>query len=230
MQDWHRFAIYYLPAPGPLADLAARWLGWDIEDGHPRPHPDLAGLPLPVAEITATPRKYGFHGTIKPPFRLAPGEDAGALQRAFGALCDRLAPVSLPGLALHRLGGFLALTPEGDTSALAALAARAVMDLDRFRAPPPEAELARRRARPLSPAQEANLAAWGYPYVMDEFRFHLTLTGNLAPAEASSVADILAPEIEPLLPRPFTVDTLCLVGSDAEDRFRLIERRVLGGR
>ena len=70
MTHYSRYAVYYAPAPGPFAEFTARWLGWDAATGTEREHPEVPGLPLPVAEITATPRKYGFHGTLKPPFRL----------------------------------------------------------------------------------------------------------------------------------------------------------------
>ncbi|MCF1708674.1 DUF1045 domain-containing protein [Tabrizicola sp. J26] len=229
MGGFARYAIYWAPEPGPLADWAAGWLGWDPVGGTEPSHPDLPGLPRPVTEITATPRKYGFHGTVKPPFRLADGLDAAELDQTARALCADLAPVALPGLALHRIGGFVALTPEGDQTALAGLAARVVGALDRFRLPPDAAEIARRRPERLSERQREHLARWGYPYVMDEFRFHLTLSGDLPAAEAEALVSALAPAVAPLLPRPFSVDSLCLFGQADDGRFRLIERYALTG-
>ena len=70
MPEYTRFAVYYAPEPGAFADFTASWLGWDPVTASPRPYPQIPGLPRPVAEITDTPRKYGFHGTLKPPFRL----------------------------------------------------------------------------------------------------------------------------------------------------------------
>lgn len=226
---YSRYAIYYAPPPGPLADFTARWLGWDAAAGLARPHPEVPGLPRPVAAITATPRKYGFHGTLKPPFRLAEGSTRAALGADVAALAARLSPVRMEGLALHRLGGFLALTPEGDPAPLAALAAEVVRGLDAHRALPSDADLARRRANGLTPAQEANLARWGYPYVMEEFRFHLTLTGQLPGAEADAVAEALAPVFGPLLPRPFEVTELALFGEDADGMFHILHRYALSG-
>jgi hypothetical protein len=165
MTGYDRYAIYYAPPPGALADFAAHWLGWDAATGRAVAHPWVQGLPRDVAELTETPRKYGFHGTIKPPFRLAVGQDAESLHRATADLAARLTPVTLNGLALHRLGGFLALTPEGDASALATLAAEVVTELDAFRAPPDAAEIVRRRPDRLTPRQRALLDRWGYPYV-----------------------------------------------------------------
>ena len=219
-----RYAIYAMLGEGPLHDFGAAWLGWDARHGTPLAHPDVPGLPKPAEEITRTPRKYGLHGTIKPPFYLTEGTSEDGLRDALASFCAGQTPVTLEGLELARLGGFLALRPTGDQSGLASLAAAAVIALDPFRAPPSEAELARRKLAGLSPAQESNLEAWGYPYVMDEFRFHITLSGRLDAADAAAVEAALTPHITPHLPRPFGLDSLCLLGSDSDGRFHLIDR------
>ncbi len=229
MDGYERYAIYWAPAPGAFADAAAAWLGWDAAAACARPHPAWPDLPRPAAALTATPRKYGFHGTIKPPFRLATGARADDLHEAASQLCRALAPVTLPGLALQRIGGFVALTPQGDERALADLAAAIVAGLDRFRAPPDTAEIERRRPERLSPRQRIYLERWGYPYVMEEFRFHLTLTGDLDADEARDVAAVLAPRFAPLLPAPFVVDSLCLFGQAADGMFRILHRYALSG-
>jgi putative phosphonate metabolism protein len=229
MEEFVRYAVYAAPQPGPLAEFAAGWLGWDPQAGVARPHPQLAGLPAPVATLTATPRKYGFHGTLKPPFRLADSTSRAALEADLADLAAGLPAVTLEGLALHRLGGFLALTPEGDSRALVRLAAEVVMGLDQHRAPAGEDELARRRDAGLSPAQHGNLTRWGYPYVLDEFRFHFTLTGKLAPGEAQAVEAALAPVLAPLVPRPFPVEALVLFGEDTAGMFHILHRYALTG-
>jgi hypothetical protein len=188
----------------------------------------MSGLPRPVAEMTETPRKYGFHGTIKPPFALAPGRTLAELEHAAGALCARLAPVEIPRLAVRRLGGFVAVVPADPSPALAHLAAEVVKRLDIFRAPASEAELARRRKSGLSAAQEANLRAWGYPYVLEEFRFHMTLTGRLG-RDAEPVAERLQAAFAPVLPAPFTLGSLCLMGEDVAGMFHVLHRYPLSG-
>ena len=223
-----RFALYF--APSETADWArfcTRWLGWDMAAGATVPHPELTALPRPVPDITETPRKYGLHATIKPPFRLAEGHDRDGLEAACAAFCNALAPVRLDGLHLTRMGRFLALCPVGDQTALNVLAATCVRHLDRFRAPPTTAELDHRRAANLSPDQETNLTRWGYPYVMDAFRFHITLTGRLPKSELSVVETALSAELNPLLPAPFVIDQLALVGEDDKGRFHLIHRYAL---
>ncbi|SHM47177.1 putative phosphonate metabolism protein [Roseovarius litoreus] len=227
--DYRRYAIYYTPAPGPLSQVCSAWLGWDMATGNELAHPDVAGLPLPVAQITETPRKYGLHATMKPPFRLAQGATPAMLDDALASFCAQRPAVTMDGLELARLGRFLALRPLGDEGPLNALAADIVRGFDAFRAPLSEAEMARRREAGLTPEQDALLRAWGYPYVMDQFRFHITLTGKLPVAQARQTARALAPVLTPLLPAPFVIDALSLAGEDAEGRFHLISRHAFTG-
>ena len=218
-----RYAIYAAPS-GALGRFGTAWLGWDAEAGQTVPHPAIAGLPRPADKITRTPRKYGFHGTLKPPFRLADGQSTDALDAALGAFCAAQTPVDIGHLSLTRIGPFLALTPDAPVPALTALAGTIVRRFDGFRAPLTEAELDRRRAAGLTAAQEALLVRWGYPYVMEEFRFHLTLTGPLPEAEAEAAQAALAPALAPLLADPYRLDDLSLFGERKDGRFHLLKR------
>jgi len=229
MEEFRRYAVYYAPRDGAFADAVASWLGWDPLRGVAVAHPDLAGLPLPLAELTEEPRKYGFHGTIKAPFRLAEGVGFGDLQEEVAALATRLSPVVMPGFRLAALKGFVALLPEGDESDLLELGAEVVTELDPLRAALTGAEVAKRRPERLSARQRALLDQWGYPYVMEEFRFHLTLTGTLDEGQAQAVMAVLEPWLAPVLPRPFVIGDLCLFGEDAAGRFHLLSRHALTG-
>ena len=224
-----RYAVYYAPRPGPFARAAAHWLGRDPASGQSCAQPSLTGLPRPLAELTEAPRRYGFHGTLKPPFRLAEGTDAEGLRAALDTLAAGLAPISMDGLALRNLGGFLALMPEGDLSALNALAAAVVERLEPFRAPLNPAEIARRRPERLSARQRALLERFGYPYVMEEFHFHLTLSDALGAEEAAMLAPLAEAHFGPVLPRPFPVQDLCLFGEDEAGGFHLLHRAALAG-
>lgn len=214
-----RYGIYHLPAPGALAAFGARWLGWDVEKGCEVAQPDVPG----IAEITMAPRKYGFHATLKPPFRLSERETVSALRNAAAALANRLSPVDVGSLEVTDLAGFLALVPRGETAALRNLAEQCVQDLDSFRAPPSAAELAKRRAAGLSASQEANLLRWGYPYVFEDFRFHMTLTNQLSNHDREIALAALA-RLLPPVPRPYVVDQIALVGERPDGRFEMIER------
>ena len=48
-----------------------------------------------------------------------------------------------------------------------------------YRAPLSAADRERRIKAKLSPRQIELMDQWGYPYVLDEYRFHMTLTGAL---------------------------------------------------
>jgi putative phosphonate metabolism protein len=208
----YRYAVYAAPTPGSaLANRAAAWLGRDALSGLPRPQPLPQSMQMDtVVAITREADRYGFHGTLKPPFQLAQGRDEAGLVAALEAYSTRKAPVDLGTLSVQDLSGFIALRPVESPPALLALAADVVEAFDAFRQPPDTAELARRRARGLTPAQEANLARWGYPYVMDDFRLHFTLTSRLPQAERVPLIDWLTRYFAPALERPYVLDTLWL--------------------
>ncbi|MEY8830374.1 DUF1045 domain-containing protein [Sedimentitalea sp. XS_ASV28] len=222
--SYTRFAIYFVPPHGALAEFGARWLGWDLATGSAVAQPGIAGL----ATITRTPRKYGFHGTLKPPFRLADGCDPDGLARAVQAMAATCAPARCEGLHLSRIGRFLALTPVGDTGGIERVAATCVRALDDWRAPPDAAELSRRRRARLTERQDALLTRWGYPYVMEEFRFHMTLTGRLAPDEVAQWHETATAHM-PDLPAPFVMDAIALVGERKDGHFELIQCYTLTG-
>lgn len=225
MDDYRRYAIYHSP-DGAVGAFGAAWLGWDSRAARAVPHPDMPGLDL--AAITATPRPYGFHATLKAPFRLAAGATQAALRTALHDLATTHPPVTLPALRLTRLGNFLALTAP-PSQPLAALEADTVHSLERFRAPLTAAEIARRQPDRLSPRQRHLLDSLGYPYALEEFRFHLTLTGALDPATATRTEAALVSCLATLPLAPYRLDSLSLAGEDGDGRFRVIDTTTLSG-
>jgi putative phosphonate metabolism protein len=221
MHGFERYAVYYTPQ-GALAKAGAEWLGWDIQTGQPVAQPSIPGVNL--EKLTRRPRKYGIHGTLKPPFVLAQGTTASDLKKAIECVAETLSPVSLDALEIANLGPFLALKGTVDSTALAQLAKQVVTRLDSFRAPPTDADLARRRQAKLTEAQERHLVKWGYPYVMDQFRFHITLTGRLDRTEEDNVRLIANEYFGPYLPKPFLLNSLTLAGQDSDGMFHQIER------
>lgn len=227
MAAYRRYAIYHSPE-GELARFGAEWLGWDAEAGRRVAQPRVEGLDLPA--LTRTPRRYGFHATMKAPFRLAGGRDAGALLDALRGLAAGHAAVRLAGgLRLARVEGFLALIPAQESAALARLEAALVRDLDRFRAPLTEREIASRRPEELSARQRQNLHRWGYPHVLEEFRFHMTLSGDLDDDIAGRMEAALRPRLNGLLPDPYPLASLSLMGEDDDGCFHQVERVRLPG-
>lgn len=168
-----RHAVYFVPGDGSaLARFGQALLGRDAEG---RPVAALAGQPETPSERVGTAARYGFHATLKAPFRLAAGHEEGALDEALGTIARRHAPCALATLAPRRLGDYVALTLAEPIPALDALAADCLRALDGFRAPLGPEERARREREGLDADARARLDRWGYPYVLEGFRFHLTL-------------------------------------------------------
>lgn len=228
MPTYARYAIFAVPE-GAFFETASNWLGWNSVSGSETRHPNLPNLPDSPEMLTATPRKYGFHGTLKPPFRLAEGLNPEDLETALEGFCALRPAVTIPRLVIKPLGGFVSCVPETPCDALADLAASTVAGLDPFRAPAPEEELARRRKTGLSARQERMLQYWGYPYVFDEFRFHLTLSGKLERPEAEALAGQLNNHFSPVLPESYMIRDLCLLRENADGRFQVLRRYELKG-
>ncbi|WFE76005.1 DUF1045 domain-containing protein [Roseinatronobacter sp. S2] len=223
--EFQRFAIYYTPPAGSaLAHAGAAWLGWDADKGCAMAHPDLG---LDLAALTETPRKYGLHGTLKPPMALAcPVPD---FLDAVETLAGDMDPVALGRLRLRPMDGFLAIMPETQPRALGDAAARIVQDLDPYRAPLSEHDIARRRKAGLTARQDALLLRWGYPYVMDEFRFHVTLSGKRDPAQMADALRAAHAWFDPALAEDHHLDALCVFGEGADGRFHLVTRFAMRG-
>ncbi|HZZ11912.1 MAG TPA: DUF1045 domain-containing protein [Paraburkholderia sp.] len=183
-RDEARFAIYYAPArESAWWRAGSAWLGRDAESGEPCVPPQPAGLTRPLAELTDSPRRYGWHGTLVAPFRLASGVSHEDILNTVTQWARAQSAFALQ-VEAATLGDFVALRPAGPQAEaqMRALASSALQELDALRARPTPVELARRLAAPLSERQRALLAQWGYPYVLDQFRFHMTLSNSLADA------------------------------------------------
>ena len=222
-----RYAVYYAPAPGTaLWRFGSGVLGYDAASGD-EPEPlTTAGLGRDIwRALTAEPRRYGFHATLKAPFRLREGARAEALAEACRRFAAQHEAVTLDGLEVATFGRFLGLVAKAENAALDRLAADVVMAFDGFRAPLTEAERAKRLKAGLSARQRAYLETYGYPHVLDEFRFHMTLTGALDPDLVPRVRDALA---EAYLAEtgdgPVEIDGIALFRQDGpEARFRIVE-------
>lgn len=222
-----RYAVYFAPsAGGALWRFGSAWLGRDAETGAYPARPPAEGFaPQRLDELTAEPRRYGFHGTLKPPMALAPGRSEADLLAACAGFAASRTAFEAPPPRLAALGRFLALVPSAPSPELDALAADCVRAFDALRAPLTARELDRRRASGLSDRQDRHLRDWGYPYVMEEFRFHMTLTGGLDAAERERLAVILERLTAPLSVEPLPVDAVALfVQREHGAPFRILAR------
>jgi putative phosphonate metabolism protein len=207
-----RYAIYFTPGQNdPLTRLAASWLGRDPFTGAQPPVPAVTSLsPAEIAYHTASARRYGFHATLKAPFHLAEGETEAELDSAVASFAAAADPILLSKLTPARIDGFLALVPGSPAPDLDRFAGEVVTVFDRFRAPLSEAEVKRRNPEALSPEEFRNLLQWGYPYVFESFRFHMTLTGRVGDHDLDRVRAAIDEVFATTLARPATVDGLAL--------------------
>ncbi|HWZ49014.1 MAG TPA: phosphonate metabolism protein/1,5-bisphosphokinase (PRPP-forming) PhnN [Herbaspirillum sp.] len=217
MTDTARYAIYFAPAASSVWWTAgSRWLGRDAETGADYLQPAIAGMsPAAFRQITSDPRRYGFHATLKAPFRLAEGFSEAHLLAMAQAFVAQQQALQIEGVGIHTLSNFLALqtTDPSSREQISALAMRCTRYFDLLRAAPSAAELAKRRNADLTPRREALIARWGYPYTEEEYRFHMTLTGALTTVDAAAAAaigDAAGACFAAALATPLTIDGLAI--------------------
>lgn len=228
MASTDRYAIYFAPAEdSPLWRFGIEWLGRDPVSGAPLTQPQVPGLSAEALRAaTESPRNYGFHATLKPPFHLADGVGVEQVRRAARQFAIDRKAFDAPPVSLQRIGRFQALALTAPCAEMDALAAGCVREFDTFRAPPSAGELAKRRERGLSERQEAYLQQWGYPYVMEEFRFHMTMLGSTRDeALHAAVSAYLEPLARRFAAEPLHVDGICLYRQETRTApFLLVER------
>ncbi|MGJ7505234.1 DUF1045 domain-containing protein [Variovorax sp. ZT5P49] len=185
----HRYAAYFAPAIGSAWwEAGAQWLGRCAASGQARAQPVFDGLPADVQrKVTAAPRRYGWHTTLAAPFTLWPHIEEATLRDGLQTLCQAWEPFTMPALEVALLDDFLALVPVQPNPALNAVAGACVTGLHAFAEPLSPSELQRRRAGGLTPEEDALLLRWGYPFVLERFRFHMSLTGSLRDVEPAMV-------------------------------------------
>jgi putative phosphonate metabolism protein len=223
-----RYAVYFVPAAqSALYRFGSALLGYDCYTGKEIAFAGVLPLPAPAwRELTQEPRRYGFHATLKAPFRLADDADETELVEAFHAFCrsNAVAAAFTPVVAV--IEGFIAIVPSANEPAVDRLAAACVTAFDRFRAPLNAHDRERRPAASLSERQAQNLERWGYPHVFEDFRLHLTLTGRLPAERQADVLPFLRKQFAAARgPGAVSIDAVALLRQDdAQARFRILSR------
>lgn len=220
-----RYAIYFAAgADHALSRFGAELLGYDVYTGDEVSFPQDA---LDVApdwhDITTDPRKYGYHGTLKAPMALAPGKTETELKAACATFAEKARPMPVIRPVVDTISGFIAVIPAEPVDALQQLAADCVRDFDAFRTALTAGERARRKPEKLGERQREYLDRWGYPYVMEEFRFHMTLTGRLDAERRGPILEMLRARFATLDLETLTIGRIALFRQeDAASRFRII--------
>jgi putative phosphonate metabolism protein len=227
-----RHAIYYAPAhSSPWWTFGAGWLGRDeTYDGTP---PGFTAPMLPEAErerLTTQARRYGFHATLKAPFRLRTGVTPAELLARTRSLAHRLRPVPLSPLQVRRLGPYVVLVTPDHHTAVSDLASACVIELDDLRQPLTPDEIARRQPATLDARELELLHRYGYPHVLERYRCHFTLTDPVNEAQAAQVTEAVSNQVDQLNAQtPLTLDRLCIFEEPAPGQaFRRRHDLVLG--
>lgn len=227
-----RYALYFAPrADTPWWSLLSRWLGYDAATGRAVERLPVPGLDREAMQrVTAHPRRYGGHATLKAPFRLAAPYAEADLVRAVDDYAAGQSAFVLPPLRVEQLSNFFALTPAQPDARINRIADDCTTQFDRFRAPPSEAETARRLREPLDAVALALLEQWGYPHVLQRYRFHLSLTGTLddeSPQVVETVRDAAREVFDGLAAPAPDFDAVCIFRQSAPaDDFILCHRAV----
>ncbi len=225
MTGFPRYAIYFAAgADNALSRFGAELLGYDAyaadEVSFPR---DALQVAPDWRDITTDPRKYGFHGTLKAPMALASGKTEAELMAACATFAGKARPIPVIRPVVDSISGFIAVIPGEPVEALQNLAADCVRDFDSFRPPLTAEDRARRKPEKLSERQRDYLDRWGYPYVMEEFRFHMTLTGRLDAERRGPILEMLRARFAGLRLDTLAIDRLTLFKqNDARARFHII--------
>jgi putative phosphonate metabolism protein len=230
MGTYPRYAIYYAPAPdSALGHFGARMLGYDAWSGEDQAFPeDMIRSTPDWQDLTQDPRKYGFHATLKAPMTLGCGKTEADLAAACGAFAGRARQIPLIEPVIGRISGFIAVIPAAPNAELMQLAADATREFDALRAPLTAEDRARRNPLRLTPRQREYLDRWGYPYVMEDFRFHMTLTGRLEAERREPVLATLRSRFAETGLRTLAIDRIALFRQDdADSRFRIIRHDIL---
>jgi len=196
-----RYGIYYAPdASSSLWQLGCQWLGRDSVTGETFDQPDFV----------SSPRRYGFHATLKPPFQLGVGYSLDQLSYALEQFSNYQAPIDIGEMKLAAIGGYLAIVPTNQSDETEDFAAKCMQQFDHYREPMSAEQRARRMSGQLSERQIELLDLWGYPYVLDEFRFHMTLTDKLADDKSAKTMTAAKNWFAAVIDNPVVLDRICL--------------------
>ena len=137
---------------------------------------------------------------------------------------------SLP-LEIVCIGKFLALSPIASSVQLENMASDCVRAVDGFRAHRTAKELALYRQAKLTVHQDQMLENCGYPYILEEFRFHITLTGRIVDEPERDLAmAAAAKQCKDFIGKPLVINEVVICRKPSPDQAMRVVRRVPFGR
>lgn len=191
MKKYSRYAIYYAPPKeSNLEEFGRYWFGWDPLNAKLINNKQrinyLNGFGIKnlknIDKNVLIAKKYGFHGTLIPPFKLNKNYSTNLLFKKTEDIAKKFKKFKFYKFKLKKINNFYAFVQNKKNNNINKLSNRLVRELFKFRSPLTKKEIDRRNPSKLSKLQLNILHKWGYPYLMSEFNFHMTLasevTGN----------------------------------------------------
>ncbi|WP_085902639.1 DUF1045 domain-containing protein [Kiloniella majae] len=224
---YERYAIYYAPRlDSKLGQFGNAWFGYNPVSHEAIPRPNVEGMAAQEIEyITRGAGRYAFHGTLRSPFKLRKNRSLESLDKSLKSFVTKARPIICGPLSIRSIGKFLALVPDDPENHIPDLAEQCIRTFDNFRLAPSKQELDRRRQAGLTSVQEELLLRWGYPFVMEEFRFHLTLSDKLDGMDLIKYQALLEKHCESLCEEAFVIDEIALFGDPGKGgKFEEISR------
>lgn len=189
-----RYAVYFAPAPqSAWWQAGSQWLGRCAAGNAVLAMPAVKGISEDEWQSArAAPRRYGWHATLKAPFKLAQDTSVNLLATTLSTLAQSMQAFDMSPMQVVLMDDFLALVPQVESEKANTVAAKCVIELQSLAAKLSESELKRRRQAGLSAEQDAMLLRWGYPFVLEHYRLHFSLTGSLKNFSQHQIESLLA--------------------------------------
>jgi hypothetical protein len=226
-----RYAVFFVPSShSDLYRFGSSVVGYDCYTGATVDHPvEFNTNPVAWRKITEEPRRYGFHATLQGPFYLSPSCTEAQLVNAVHSFAGLGYAVPTIKPAVQMLSGFAAIVPLKPEPNLDALVTSCTTIFEAYRAPMTPQERARRIALGLNRSQIQNLDRWGYPFALSNFRFHMTLTGQIQASRREEILAVIKKCFRRMLGnRQISVDRIALVKRESSlASFRVVSQVTL---
>ena len=184
MTNYKRVAIYFLPKKNSsLENFGKNLLGRDINKKKKisltrrQKYFINRGFTYfdELKDYCEQPAKYGFHATLKAPFRLKRNVKTKNFYDVISHIAAQHSRFKIKGLKIVYSKKFTFITSRKPNKLLINLENDLVKHLDTFRAELNKTEIKKRIPDSLTFKQNKYLKEWGYPFVFDQFKFHMTL-------------------------------------------------------
>ena len=232
MKKYSRYAIYYAPPKeSSLEEFGRYWFGWDplnaklINNKHRINYLNRFGIKnlINIDKNVLIPKKYGFHGTLIPPFKLNKNYSTNTLFKKTEEIAKKFKKFKFYKFKLKKINNFYAFVQNKKNNNINKLSNRLVRELFKFRSPLTKKEIDRRNPSKLSKLQLSILYKWGYPYLMSEFNFHMTLASEVTGNKLYSELKKIEKNKEIILNEINNFDKIYIFGENQKGMFENLE-------